>query len=192
MKKKFILLLFLCSLSFLGMHAQTEKGQWLVGATTSGFSFAKRQGVGTFNANLNPTVGYFAANNLATGLRVGTYLTSSINGFLERYKNYGISVSAFGRYYIPLSQRLKIPIDLEAGISTGTSKSRSVTASGSSFNVGAHTGLSYFINSRASIDFLAGYSGYKPLNNGSSQSWAGNLNGQLGFSLYLGGKGEGK
>lgn len=192
MKKKLILLLFLCFLSFLGMQAQTEKGQWLVGATTSGFSFSKRQSTSTFNANLNPSVGYFVANNLATGLRVGTYFASNYDGFLQRYYNYGVSLNAFGRYYIPLSQRLKIPIDLEAGIGTGASKQSSGTITGSSFNAGAHTGLSCFINSHASIDLLAGYSGFKPLNNISSQSWSGNLNGQLGFSLYFGGKGESK
>jgi Outer membrane protein beta-barrel domain len=176
----------------VSLQAQTEKGKLLVSASTSNISFASRQGNSSTNLGLSAGIGHFVANNLAVGGQLGFGYNTANSPIGERYRSSIISVGAFGRYYIPLTQRIKIPIDMDFGMTFWATKSGSGKSDASALQGSASSGLSYFLSPNASIDLLLGYTGLQQLNTSSSNTYSGRMLGSIGFSLYLDCKNKGE
>ncbi len=184
--KNVFLITLICLLGF-SAQAQTEKGHWLVGATTSDLTLGVTRDFTQMSFGLSPSVGYFVADNLAVGARLGFGHSFAKSPGLYSSRNSAVAVSGFGRYYIPLTERLKIPIDLSVGYQYGSSNVNGNFSDGGSLLGTATTGLSFFLNDKVSIDLMAGYRGIKYANANNSL-YNGSFTGQIGFSLYLEGK----
>ena len=82
MKKLFIVALAFCSVSLL--HAQLNRGQWLVGGSagfsTSSYDAGNVSEKGT-KVQLSPGVGYFVFNKLALGLRATINYSHDVEKF---------------------------------------------------------------------------------------------------------------
>jgi hypothetical protein len=190
MKVKNVFLITLTCLLCLMAQAQTEKGHWLVGATTSDLTLGITRDFTQMTFQLSPSVGYFVADNLAVGARLGLAHSFANSPGLYRSSNSAFAISGFGRYYIPLTERLKIPIDLSVGYQYGRSNQNGSLSDGGSLLGTATTGLSCFLNDKVSIDLMAGYRAIQ-YSSYNSNRYIGSLTGQIGFSIYLAGKGQG-
>ncbi|MEP7280131.1 MAG: outer membrane beta-barrel protein [Bacteroidota bacterium] len=156
------------------VHAQTEKGDWMVGGnmtinTTSGNS----------QFTLQPSAGYFFARNFVAGAD----FTLSL-GKVDQTKTSAIGVGPFARYYFSLKNPdVKPFLHAEFSIASETRKyptyknSNTVT----SFFIGG--GLAYFVNRNVALEGVAGY-------NRSKIETLVPTNGflfRLGFQVYLSG-----
>jgi hypothetical protein len=120
MNKKLIIAAALCGLA-LGSHAQTEKGNFLLGGR---FNFKSEKNneksPRTNSFGIGPKIGYFISDNFAIGLGVGyfyakrkpfveytAYEGQSIPNTVDGYQSSGITISPFIRYYVPLSTKFK-------------------------------------------------------------------------------------
>ena len=187
MNTKTPLLLLLMSVMTYSVQAQTEKGKWLIGATTNNLSLAASKGTMGLSLQVSPNVGYFVANNLAVGVRLGfSYSNSRTNGQSES-RSTGIAATVFGRYYIPISSKIKIPIDIEAGYAYGTGYSGRYNFVSKSIIGGISTGIAWFPSKNLSIDLLAGYR-FQEYLDGGRLNHQGRFNAQIGFNLFLDGK----
>lgn len=184
MKTKILLLLTIAMLGCMVGQAQTEKGKWLVGASTSGLNLRISSINSSFSIQLNPEVGYFFTDNLAAGVRLGLgFGTASFNDSLYS-RSVGIRAGFFGRYYVPLTERLKLPIDLELGYGRSASILTGSSSSNGYGTSGAHTGLAIFLNDAISLDLLLGVD-FVTFYNSFGSNTSGAIDGQFGFSLYL-------
>lgn len=165
------------------LQAQTEKGRLLVGATTHNLSMNVERQSSALAFDIHPQVGYFVMDHLALGTRLGFgHSFHRMNGFTQS-RTTSLSGGVFARYYVPLSERIKLPIEVEGGI--GYARNRSATAEGdfTSAYAGASTGLALFLNKHVSIDLMVGYRRSQPLNVPSPGS--GRLVGNIGFNIFL-------
>jgi hypothetical protein len=143
------MILLLCAATF----AQTEKGNFFIGLTsrytlspmdlntnmpdmmTLGFSsisfksdLGEEKGIIKINGfNLNPKIGYFAANNLLLGLDTGLGISSysvKNEGLVEKDIGTYLSTGPFARYFYPME---KIMLFAEAFMGIGTMKTEYVS-----------------------------------------------------------------
>lgn len=150
MKKTRIVLTAVFLFVFVAAFAQTEKGNFFVGISsrytinpsemgvnmpdlmTIGFSTVKfksdegesSESVKFNNFNLNPKIGYFAADNLLLGIDMGLGFSSLIyeeEDYESKDKGTFMSVGPFVRYYLPME---KITPFAEASVAFGTMKSK--------------------------------------------------------------------
>lgn len=120
MNKKLIIAAALCGLA-LGSHAQTEKGNFLLGGS---FNFKSEKNSEEYprtnGFGIGPKIGYFISDNFAIGLGVD-YVYSRQKPFVEYaqnegqairyahsgYREQGLSISPFVRYYVNLNTKFK-------------------------------------------------------------------------------------
>lgn len=160
----------------------------MIGASTSGLQGGLAgKGNSSLAFNLSPNAGYFVMDNLAVGLRLGLGYYGTKNTNTGFYRGSSIAGGVFGRYYVPLTKRLKLPIDLELGSSYSINNANGTKSSNNSYFGHAYTGISYFLAPNASVDLLLGYQ-FSELATPDGFSHKGSLGGQLGFSIYLDGK----
>jgi hypothetical protein len=170
-------------------HAQTEKGRVMIGATTSNLAFAARNGFSNFYLNISPHVGYFLIDNLAIGTRLGFGYNSLRNNGQNVTRGMGIGVGVYGRYYVPLTDRFKLPIDAEIGLVTGRTRSIGFESNYSQLRSHIAAGIAWFMTNNASLELLLGYHNLMPLS-ASVGGAEGSLTGQIGFSIFLDPKGN--
>lgn len=153
-----------------GALAQTERGNWLVGG-----NFALNTVSNSTTIGLNPTAGYFIADNFAVG---GTVMLEYDKFGENKSTTFGIGPLA--RYYFGktnakpflngeltfLSQKFKFP--------TGTN-----TENGINYFLGA--GLALFLNENVAIEGLAGYNHTKIKDIDGDGGFAM----RIGFQVYL-------
>lgn len=141
-------------------YGQLHKGSFLVGGSVSLQSIAAEQTFGnTHNISfqLQPAVGYFLLNKLATGLRAG-YLSSKYKNADDEvwtHKNY--SLAPFARYYF-MPQGSKVNVLLDASYQFSKAKSvvnSSVTITRKGYALAA--GPVVFLNPGAALEFTVGY-----------------------------------
>lgn len=150
---KRILLIALFSFAILfSSYAQTERGNMLLGATTSG-SFSNGS-TNIWNLSLNPKAGLFVANNLLFGSEVtsGVSLSSSLN-------SYNLGISGFGRYYLG-SGKVRPYVFAKYGYQTSSlyfsdEALRTIRDNDQFAQVGL--GAAYFISPRFAIETDFGY-----------------------------------
>ena len=163
MKKK-LLFLALCSVYFMNVSAQTEKGRFVIsGKTDLSAMFGKTslvvdstvagksQKSRAFNADIG--VAYFVANNLALSVNASfryNGVESDNFGFIH---NFTAGVIPGVTYFVPLKGNLKPTISAGAGYIWYFTEN--LDAEGLSLNVAP--GLSWFFNKNVSLDFGVQY-----------------------------------
>jgi len=167
--KKIILAMFLSGI-LTTLHAQTEKGDWLVGGRVD-----INTGDNSTHIGFSPNGGIFVVNNLAVGGNIK----------IDYSKAGDIKVTDFGigpfiRYYF--TEATARPL-LQAAINYISSKVNAPTFSstnnGSEIFLGG--GVAIFINENVSIELLTGYSHTKYKDFDGS----GGFNLGIGFQVYL-------
>lgn len=133
-----------CTLFFISVYAQTQKGNVLLGSnfqlvtansisvgatSSSGFSFGTINGTATVDGvsvtsgiktrafNLEPTLGYFVANGLAlgAGVRYSSYNASDKDND-SKIGYTSVGVAPFARYYIKGNAKMQPYAELRGGI----------------------------------------------------------------------------
>ena len=170
-KLKTILTLTLFFLAAFTVYGQTEKGNFLIGGSSSlglnfataktefdGNSFEEDQKITNFT--FQPDVGYFIIDNLAVGLSLPISINTS--DFDDRKNTTtAILASVFSRYYFTESN---IKPFIQGQIGFGNSNTNFESRNGESesksnlFNFGAVGGVAIFLNNIISIDLGIVYS----------------------------------
>lgn len=100
MKNLFLTLTAVTALS-LAANAQTEKGKFIVGGQV-GFETSKTKDIDNkaTGFSINPTVGYFVADNWAVGTGIGYEWSKKENGATSTFKTDAFKVAPFVRNYV--------------------------------------------------------------------------------------------
>lgn len=100
MKNLFLTLTAVTALS-LAANAQTEKGKFIVGGQVS-FETSKTKDIDNkaTGFSINPTVGYFVADNWAVGTGIGYGWSKQENGTAPTLKTDAFKVAPFVRNYV--------------------------------------------------------------------------------------------
>ncbi len=178
---------------FATANAQTEKGSWVVGASsTLGFnstsSKVKANGhsvdgpkVSTFT--ITPSAGYFVIDKLAVGLDLGyNSATTKFDG--DKYTASTFGIMPTGTYYFTDNKTVK-PY-LGAGVGYASTKEKegnySVTVDGLAWKVKG--GIAYFIATNTALDLGLGYTQFSNKENGVTTN-VNNFGVNLGFSIFF-------
>lgn len=178
-----VITLFL--LFFGKANAQITKGNWMVGGNAS-FSYNRTENkninnnsgtninyveVGIYSISLEPNVGYFVKDKLATGIKI-----DYTNGFNEggglRFDEMNLGISPFVRYYL-LEKEKMYNIFLEPSFYYFTSKNL-----GNSSGYGLKAGFVFFLNSSVGAETVLSY------NRTSNESFNNN-NVYFGFGIQV-------
>lgn len=183
----FVLVLFV--LGFSTAMAQTEKGNHLMGISVGNITIPTSGGNGTI-ISLQPTYGWFVANNLVIGAGIPFFNVSS-NGSRATQ----IGLTPFLRYYVGPSQ-VKPFFGGSVGIvNTSASSNGSNVASSTDALYSLTGGVAFFLNKSVSFDLGLTYTGgatgsLNTLLAGSANALTPNipkaLNLSLGFQVYFG------
>jgi hypothetical protein len=133
-KITFVLVGFLC-ISQLANTQTVGKGAWMVGGS-AGFSSLKFKDAdnSTTTIAIQPTLGYFFADDLAVGLGV-----SFVNTSFDGNSNSSTSLGPFVRYYVT------DPIFIQVGAELGLDE-------GAGTLIGAAVGYSWFLNNGVAVE----------------------------------------
>lgn len=181
---------------FASVNAQTEKGSWVIGgSTTLGFNSSKE----TYKANgqsadgatittiaVTPSVGYFVANNIAVGVDLGVAsITQKEDG--DKVTTSTFSVMPTGTYYFKGASNI-IPY-LGVGVGYQTAKqdfgSDDLTISGLAYK--GKGGVVFLLNQTVGIDLGLTYLG----TNGKVKDFeevkvnTSTIGGTVGISVFL-------
>ncbi|POY36919.1 hypothetical protein C3K47_07595 [Solitalea longa] len=176
--KKLSTLLILLLTVMLTAKAQTQRGNFLIGAQLANIGGVFQSGNTTFSAGITPMVGFFIKDNVAVGPRVNFEYTHTSG---EDYFLWGVGV--FGRKYfndpsIEFSKHSSWFFEANAGI-------QGVNAAGSNTNglgLGFGPGLAYFLTPNIGLEGLLKYD--LTLGFGSSTT-TNQVSLNLGFQIYL-------
>ena len=139
------------------LNAQTEKGKFLIGASTNlQHSDLESDEFKEQYTTIESLVGYFVADNIAIGIQVPYYIIKS-----EYSKNETFEFIPFGRYYF-MDEEVR-PY-LHAGIGFGSNNGRQSHPSGTTydnehsiFNYQLGGGIAYYITEIIALDIYVGY-----------------------------------
>ena len=200
--QKIALILFL--LLFMTTFSQTEKGKFLINASSTlnfrfdsnsvkGDSYSRDAG-STKYFTISPKIGYAIKNNLFIGIDL-TYDYLDIDDKDYGYKSTTNSIlaSPFVKYYF-LQKKIKPFLLAKYGFGSSTDKSLFIFGSNepytdkrkfSKYNIGA--GISYFFNKNINIEFSLNYSKSvrKPNDTENEKNISNSFNSNIGFSLFL-------
>ncbi|UKJ07591.1 outer membrane beta-barrel protein [Solitalea lacus] len=177
MKKLSTLFILLLAVT-VTVKAQTQKGNFLIGAQLANIGGIFQSDNDVFNFGITPMVGFFIQDNLAVGPNVNFSYTHSSG---DNYFRYG--VGAFGRKYfedpsIEFSKRSTWFLEANAGFQ-GENLAGSNT---NGLGLGFGPGLAYFLTPNIGLEGLLKYN--LTIGFGSSTTTnAVNLN--VGFQIYL-------
>ena len=170
MKKLYFLVAVFLPVTFL--HAQLNKGQWIVGGN-AGFS-ATSYNVSDVSHNttrlqLTPGAGYFIMDKLAVGLKAVIYFNNQKDtytgtpGSITNSKVFSLGVSPFVRYYfLPKTNKINLLADASYTYGTAkyTTKVEPYPSSSSTSKQHAYTlavGPAFFINHNVALEVTASY-----------------------------------
>lgn len=164
-------LLFLFSFAAIA-HAQTDKGDWMMGGSLS-LNTAKKATEFSFT----PNVGHFFGQNFAAGAEM--IISFSKLGDIHTSE---LGIGPFARYYFALKEPVFKPF-VHGAFKVNSVRTKfegtSETETGTGFILGL--GGAYFINDNVAIDGLAGYNHTKVEN---EHSYGGFIF-RLGFQVHL-------
>ncbi|AGC77276.1 outer membrane protein [Nonlabens dokdonensis] len=190
------LLLAAIAIATMGItNAQTEKGKWTFGGSTTA-SFASNTFTPEFNGTegeestiseftFTPNAGYFVMDNLAVGIDLSyTSSKEEQNGF--DFTTNTIALLPNATYFFEAGDNFKPFVSAGAGlISSSFGDDDSDKFSGFAFT--GEAGVAYFINSNVSLDFMVRYLN-ATLSNKENDDFK-NKNSALGvgigFSIFL-------
>lgn len=152
-------------------HAQTDKGDWMVGGNLN-LNTAKNN----TQIKLSPSAGAFVIPNLALGGNVN--LAYSKEGSI---KTTAFGIGPFARYIFTSSSNVRPLLHTSLSFLSAKTKvgSESSTNSGTNYFLGG--GAAIFINEQVSIDGIMGYDHTKYNSLDGSGGFALNI----GFQVYL-------
>jgi len=168
--KKMLLSLATCVIMATLVHAQTEKGDWLVGGL-----FQLNTAKNNTHIGLTPMGGKFVVNNLAVGADINLDYTKSGT---DKVTQFGIG--PFARYYF-LKNKVRPIIQVDVNFLSTKSKGTGYSSTNNGTNYFLGGGLAYFVNDNVSIEGLAGYDHTKY----SSFDGSGGFMFTIGFQVYL-------
>lgn len=195
MKTK-ILLLSLCTvLLHVISFSQTEQGRWILSGKTGlhfTHTFSEQlprtepiQTTSTLNQfSINPSFGYFVANNLAVQLST-TYEYKNLD---DNATQNDFIVLPELVYFIPTNKPLRPFIQAGAGYSfTNTKDSGNSITKYGGFTFGGGLGVSYFVNKYFSVDLGGQYTNMNLKNKNVStvKIKSQSVSGLVGLSIYL-------
>jgi len=187
MKKLLLLTLVILSLHF-SLHAQLEKGSWMVGGSLglSSSTTPTYYGNNTITQiSISPKAGYFLIDRLAAGLSINStfdhnhYPNSSPSSYNDNL--YGIG--PFARYYfLPTQKPANILVEVSDQYSWITYTGQSGHLRENTYGFAA--GPAFFLNPSVSLECTLGYawtktSGYNPEQNSHTFRTA------IGLQIYL-------
>jgi hypothetical protein len=167
MKSLYILLL---AISFsIGVSAQTEQGNWLVGG-----NFTLNTASNNTQIGLNPTAGYFVMNNLAVGGTVALGYSQ-----LGENKSTTFGIGPLARYYFG-QKNIRPFVNGEFTFQSLKFKSPTETNTENGVNFLLGLGLAGFLNPNVALEAIAGYNHTRLEGNGD-----GGFAMRVGFQVYL-------
>jgi hypothetical protein len=185
--RSFFLFVVIIFFSIISAHAQTQKGNVLIGGDIGQFNVDFQPSNTIFALTVDPKIGWFIQNNKVLGVAL-TFGVATQKGATTI--NYGIGI--FGRSYFSTSttdlvRKVKWFAEINAGLfgtnSTGTDISH-ISTNGIGLGVGP--GLSYFITSNVALEALAKYNLTVGFGNATTDNA---INASFGFQIYLHGRG---
>ena len=207
MKK--VLFVVLIGFATLKINAQTEKGKFLIGASSSslGFSSLKSErkpgrvgGVDSDNGettSLNLTLegAYFLYDNMALGLQIPFEFYSYRDSEDYKQKNKTIVVSSFFRGYLYDIGNIKPYVEGVVGFGHSTTEINLSTRNtldgdiyfeneASIFQYEINGGISFFISSKTSFDLQLGYI-YTSTENKEVKDISKGFQSSVGLSIFL-------
>lgn len=156
---------------FVGVvSAQTEKGNWLVGANLANinYDFDFKE----FSLELTPQAGYFIADDVAVGALLNLGVNAPEGGDAETFWGIG----PFVRGYFGGTEKGKFFGQADLAFGGYESETR--------FGLGATAGYAYFLTKNVALETGLGYDYYK----WEGSDGASNLGLNVGFQIYLSGK----
>jgi hypothetical protein len=170
------------------VQAQLTKGNWMAGGTGSFYSTKKKfsstisnQTLDALRISLSPSLGYFAAEKFAIGVRPSFMKTKSklttIGGLTTNENRFDIG--PFARYYFLQADK---PFNLIADVSYQYGFYWFTPTKGSRNTFSASAGTVVFFNSSVGLELLLGYFTQKEtINDG-----IGTINEQQGLQMTVG------
>ncbi|PZF75024.1 outer membrane beta-barrel protein [Taibaiella soli] len=187
MKKHLLRLSVLCAVfNGVAAHAQTEKGNLLVGSDVSNFKLNFQKENTAFSMNISPKLGYFIEDNIAVGGYVNIDFSTS-----DGASDLGYGVGAFGRYYlkdkkVQVLKRSCFFAEANAGFA---GRNISVKDGGKTntngLGIGFGPGWSYFVTPNIGLEALLKYNIAAGFGNATTSN---SLDFNVGFQIYLPGK----
>ena len=175
---------FMVAVATILVHAgfaQINKGQWLVGGSTS-YSSSKWGDFKSSSFEFAPDAGYFFINNFAGGVRFNVTSTKNETEGLGEAKGSSTTISPFVRYYfLPAAQKVNVFADASYGFGSAKEdggESQSV----SGYSIAA--GPAIFLSPNTALEITLGYSSVKFEGIDDRQ---GNFRFGVGFQIHLGG-----
>lgn len=172
------------SILFINIQAncQITKGNWMVGGNASFSSTTFKSEAGqrntAFNIEMTPNIGYFIADKIATGLKVGFGEQGGKSTGSSHYSTYtDANFGPFLRYYfLPFDKQLNVLVEgvYQYGFEGGNLKKISKNT------FAFFTGPIVFLNSSVGLEFLIGYSTFKYVGFAGSNGTA-----QVGLGLQV-------
>jgi len=183
MKKTFTVLVLLCVLATEKTNAQLERGNVIVGADLANLNFGLNKGSLT-DIRLTPKAQWLMSNDLSLGAYVNFEIITGKD--YDTYTSYG--VGALGRYYvvdenINMLKRGNWFFEGNAGFQGQNIKGGNST---NGLGLGFGPGYAYFITHNIALESLLKFDINVGFGNTTTSS---NLNLNLGFQIYLPGKG---
>lgn len=157
-------------LSFFSATSQTEKGGWLIGASSDlGFSSKDVGADHRFNVfSLNTSAGYFVIDNLSLGLNLGFSFSS-----IEDSNTNRIEIGPALRYYFN---------KIFVGTNYSKARTKANGMSASTNQLGFIAGYAIFINDKIAIEPNLNYSTWF---GGDLDESTDSFGVQVGFNLYF-------
>lgn len=168
MRKIVLILVLVCCIS--AVHAQTERGDWMVGGGLE-LNTSTNKTVFVFN----PNIAWFIVKDFALGAQFSfSYLSLGDN----RINTYG--AGPFLRYYIP-TKNVRPFIHGDIDFQTNKIKNATITTTENAFSFFIAGGAAFFINENLAFETKIGYR-YTDL---KGHDGAGGLGLSLGFQVYI-------
>jgi outer membrane protein W len=179
--KKLILMSILIFILSISSYGQVEKGDFLLGGT-GGVLFQKRDDLSIKTITLNPNIGYFATDKIATGMNVSVRLIYTKQRAHTRTHTV-MGIAPFLRYYFLKKDKYALfglaSIGLTKGERSDYDNAIAIT------RTQAGLGFTYFLNKNIGLETILAYNNTKYQNAPNSTF---NINLNVGFQIYFGGK----
>lgn len=181
MKKCLLVAFALLFTGFYGVHAQTERGSVMAGGNMR-LHIPTNDGDNVQQSyfSLNPTLGFFIANNLAIGAGIPIKSDRYTNdGNRTTRRSSSIGFAPFLRYYIGESD-IKPFLGARFGIEHfKTVETNQADRTDDAVFVGFGAGIAFFLNEHVALEPSISYDAYSRGNTNSS------FNFNVGFQVYF-------
>jgi len=185
MKKSLFMLALAMTVGALGVEAQIQRGNVLVGADIANFDIGLNTG-SIFHVRIDPKAAWFVRDNTALGAYVSLdYQTAKGQG-----SNFIYGVGALARQYagsnaVPAVRHTRFFVEANVGIEGENYSASSINTTTNGLGLGIGPGVAYFITPNIGLEGLLKYNGILGFGTRATSS---NLNLNVGFQIYLPGR----